>query len=189
MLSDGAGAVLMEGRPRGARSLRIEWVDSLSFANELDVCMFAGCQRQPDGTVRSFHHFDYATVVKDSMLTLQQDVRLLNDNVVRYAVKAVAMVAAKRNIRPRNVDYFVPHLSSQYFRKSLAQHMDECGLGLPLEKWFTNLDRVGNVGAASAYVALEELFNSDRLEKGQRLWLAVPESGRFMFVQALLTVC
>lgn len=189
MLSDGAGTVLMEDRPRGARSLRIDWVDVSSFAHELDVCMFGGCQRQPDGTVRSFHHFDYDTVMGDSMLMLQQDVKLLNEHIVKYGVKSIAMSAAKRNVRPSEVDYFVPHLSSDYFRKPLAEQMADCGLGAAPERWFTNLDRVGNVGAASIYVALEELFNSDRLREGERLWLAIPESGRFMFANALLTVC
>jgi 3-oxoacyl-[acyl-carrier-protein] synthase-3 len=189
MLSDGAGAVLMENTSNGTMSLRIEWIESLSFAGELDVCMFGGCRKQPDGTVRSFHTFDYETVVKDSLLTLHQDVKLLNENIVNYAVKALAKVAAKRDIRPRDVDYFVPHLSSEYFRKSLAEQMDGCGLGVAPEKWFTNLDRIGNVGAASGYLALEELFNSQRLRKGQRIWLAVPESGRFMYMQSLLTVC
>jgi 3-oxoacyl-[acyl-carrier-protein] synthase-3 len=188
MLSDGAGAVLMESRPRGL-SLRIDWVETVSFANELDVCMFTGCERQRDGTVQSFHQFDYETIVKRSLLVLQQDVRLLNANIVRYAVMAIARAAAKRDIRPCDVDYFVPHLSSEYFRAPLARQMEQCGVGVPLERWFTNLDRVGNVGAASIYLALEELFNSERLQKGQRLWLAVPESGRFLYSQALVTVC
>jgi 3-oxoacyl-[acyl-carrier-protein] synthase-3 len=87
------------------------------------------------------------------------------------------------------VDYFVPHLSSEYFRKPLAEALERVGLGAPAENWFTNLSRVGNIGAASAYVALDELFHSGKLEPGQRIWLAVPESGRFMYVNSLLTVC
>lgn len=189
MLSDGAGAVLMENQPRAPLSLKVEWVESLSFASELDVCMYAGCERQSDGTVRSFHTFDFETVGKNSMTTLQQDVNLLNENIIKYAVKAALIVSKKRNIHPREVDYIVPHLSSGHFRSSLAKEMDKYDLVTSPEKWFTNLDRVGNVGAASIYLALEELFNSQRLEKGQRVWLFVPESGRFMYVQALLTVC
>jgi 3-oxoacyl-[acyl-carrier-protein] synthase-3 len=189
MLSDGAGAVLMEDRPRGITSLRVEWVENISFANELDVCMFGGCERQSDGTVRSFNTFDFEEVERNSMMTLQQDMRLLNENIVKYAVEAVARVSKKRNIRPGEVDYFLPHLSSEHFRKSLADEMQKNGLEVPREKWFTNLDRVGNVGAASIYLALEELVNSHKLEIGQRIWLAVPESGRFMYMQALVTVC
>jgi 3-oxoacyl-[acyl-carrier-protein] synthase III len=188
MLSDGAGGVLMEDRPRGRMSLRVEWVENVSFANELGVCMFGGCERQTDDTVRSFHTFDFETVGSNSMMTLQQDVRLLKENIVQYAVKALTLVAKKRNIAPCEADYFLPHLSSEFFRKPLAEEMKRYGVGVPRERWFTNLDRVGNVGAASIYLALEELVNSGRLEKGQRIWIAVPESARFMYMQALVTV-
>ncbi len=189
MLSDGAGALLMENRPRGPISLRIEWVDSMSFANELAVCMFGGCARQDDGTVRSFHTYDYETVRERALTTLQQDVRLLNDNIIAYAVQSLEIASERRGCSPKDVDYFLPHLSSEYFRKPLAEQMERAGIGLPQERWFTNLTRVGNVGSASAYLALEDLFHSGRLEQGQRIWLAVPESGRFMYMNALMTVC
>lgn len=189
MLSDGAGAVLMQNKPRGPVSLRVEWIEIMSFANELDVCMFGGCEKQPDGTLRTFHSFDSDTVGKRSLTTLQQDVRLLNENIVKYGVKSLSMSAQKRKVQPSEADYFLPHFSSQYFRKPLAEEMEKGGVGVPAEKWFTNLDRVGNVGAASIYLALEELVNSGKLRKGQKIWLAVPESGRFTFAQSLLTVC
>jgi len=42
-LSDGAGAVVMEGRPRGAGlSLRVDWIDLVSLAGRFDPCMWAG---------------------------------------------------------------------------------------------------------------------------------------------------
>ena len=48
---------------------------------------------------------------------------------------------------------------------------------------------MGNVGAASAYFMVHELFKSGRLKKGERLLLLVPESSRFSYMYALLTVC
>lgn len=33
------------------------------------------------------------------------------------------------------------------------------------KKWFTNLSYVGNVGAASIFIMLDELFNSSKLKK------------------------
>jgi 3-oxoacyl-[acyl-carrier-protein] synthase-3 len=56
------------------------------------------------------------------------------------------------------------------------------------EKWFLNLPKVGNVGAASVMLMLEELFNSGRLQKGNKIMLMVPESARFSYAYALLTV-
>ena len=60
---------------------------------------------------------------------------------------------------------------------------------MPKEKWFTNLSDVGNIGAGSIYIMLEELFNSGELKKGQKLLLMVPESARFSYAWVLLTVC
>jgi 3-oxoacyl-[acyl-carrier-protein] synthase-3 len=51
-----------------------------------------------------------------------------------------------------------------------------------------NLSRVGNVGSASIYLAIEELMSSKKLLKGQKILLSVPESGRFSFAYAYLTV-
>ena len=52
MLSDGSGAMLLENEPRGETPLRVEWIELVSFANELQVCMYAGLQKNADGTVQ-----------------------------------------------------------------------------------------------------------------------------------------
>ena len=60
---------------------------------------------------------------------------------------------------------------------------------MPWSKWFLNLEKVGNVGAASIFVMLEELIHSGSLKKGDTLLLHVPESARFSYTYAYLTVC
>ena len=42
MLSDGAGAILLENQPKGNLSLEIEWMENYSYAFELETCMYAG---------------------------------------------------------------------------------------------------------------------------------------------------
>ena len=46
MLSDGAGAVLLQDHPEGTCRLKIEWVDMTSYANELPTCMFMASELQ-----------------------------------------------------------------------------------------------------------------------------------------------
>ena len=58
----------------------------------------------------------------------------------------------------------------------------------PEARWFTNLERIGNVGSASIYLMIEELMNSGRLERGQKLLCFVPESARFTVYYMQLTV-
>jgi 3-oxoacyl-[acyl-carrier-protein] synthase-3 len=86
------------------------------------------------------------------------------------------------------VDYYLPHISSEYFRPRLRHTLEKIGFFIPEEKWFTNLTTKGNTGAASIYIMLEELFYSGRLRRGEKILCYVPESGRFSTVYMLLTV-
>jgi 3-oxoacyl-[acyl-carrier-protein] synthase-3 len=62
----------------------------------------------------------------------------------------------------------------------------ERSIDLPTTKWFTNLSSVGNIGAASPFVALNGLIETKCLKKGDTILLIVPESGRFSCGTALL---
>jgi 3-oxoacyl-[acyl-carrier-protein] synthase-3 len=157
MLSDGAGALLLEPAPRRGLNLRIEWLELLSYANALPTCMSMGFDQR-----------------------LRQDVRLLNEAVVDYTlVKPLQRIVAKRSLSADKVDWFLPHMSSEYFRRPVADGLARAGLPVPQERWFTNLVSVGNIGAAAIYLMLDELLRSGRIRAGQRLLCFVPESGRF----------
>src|SRR3546814_5331479 len=55
MLSDGAGAALLENRPAAqGLSLRIEWIDQWSYAHELQTCMYAGGEKTAEGRLRGW---------------------------------------------------------------------------------------------------------------------------------------
>jgi 3-oxoacyl-[acyl-carrier-protein] synthase-3 len=94
----------------------------------------------------------------------------------------------RRKIEADDIDYFLPHISSEYFRHRIDSDITRKGFHIPQEKWFTNLVSLGNVGAASIYFMLEEIFHSGLLKKGQKLLLGVPESARFSYVYGLVTV-
>src|SRR6267378_3131736 len=49
MLSDGAGALLLEPEPRPGLNLRVEWVDIFSYAHLLPACMYGGAEKQANG--------------------------------------------------------------------------------------------------------------------------------------------
>ena len=84
------------------------------------------------------------------------------------------------------VDVIIPHLSSEYFIDHTVAHLAAVGLDLPRERWFTNLTRVGNVGTASIWIALEEAVRTGRIQPGQTVLLVVPESSRFNTVCIVL---
>jgi len=86
------------------------------------------------------------------------------------------------------IEYFLPHYSSEFFRTPLAQGLAEVNLAIPQERWFTNLTSKGNTGSASIFIILEELFNAQRLNVGERILCYIPESGRFSSAFMHLTV-
>lgn len=180
MLSDGAGAVLLETAPRGPLSLRIDWIELSSAAHELPACMYAGADKNDDQSLRGWLRFSNGDWQARSVFAVKQDVRLLNENIVRAALREpLAEVIAKRRLRVDEIDWFLPHLSSQFFREPVVQALAEVGLPIPQERWFSNLAQKGNTGSASPYIILDELFRSGRIKPGQKLLMFIPESGRF----------
>lgn len=190
MLSDGAGAALVQDHPRSdGISLRIEWIDAYSYASELPACMYAGADKDAQGRLIGWREHDPREWLASSIFAVKQDVKLLNDKVIAHTLtKPLQQVMAKRGLRADMIDYLLPHMSSQYFREPVAQGLSDAGCYVPPERWFTNLTERGNTGSASAYIMLDELFRSGRLRPGQRLLVWVPESGRFSSAFAFLTV-
>ena len=180
MLSDGAGAAYLSDRPDSdGPCLKIRWIELLSYANEMPPCMYAGAEFR-DGVFEGWKHADPDYSRRSSLMAVKQDVKLLNENIVRYTVeKPLAQIAAKHGIRAGEIDWFLPHYSSGFFRDRLSDGLKNIGFDIPQEKWFTNLHTKGNTGSASIYIILEEFMRTFPLKPGQKVLCYVPESGRF----------
>ncbi|SHL67817.1 beta-ketoacyl-ACP synthase III [Flavobacterium chilense] len=189
MLSDGAGAFLLENEPKGPVSLKIEWMEAFSYAYELETCMYAGGDKLENGEIKGWSDYAPEQWLNESVFAIKQDVKLLDEFILSKGAESMKEAMEKNKITSDHVDYFIPHVSSNFFVEGLKKGLSEKGIGMADEKWFMNLSRVGNVGSASIYLALEELMNSGNLKKGDHILLSVPESGRFSFAYAYLTVC
>ncbi|GMR21297.1 MAG: beta-ketoacyl-ACP synthase III [Gammaproteobacteria bacterium] len=191
MLSDGAGAAMLRSEPsRTGPSLHIDWIDGLSFAGDMPVCMYSGAIMQENGTLQGWRAARTpAAAIAEGYFAVKQDARLLDEHVLPATVdRALIPIASKHNLTPDDVTWFLPHYSSEYFRPRLYERMKQAGFEIPEERWFTNLTRVGNVGSASIYLVIEELLNSGKLKSGDRLLCYIPESARFSIYYMLLTV-
>ncbi|MEP1448350.1 MAG: beta-ketoacyl-ACP synthase III [Paraglaciecola sp.] len=189
MLSDGAGAALVTNQPNpDGLSLRLDWIDSFSFANELEACMYAGAEKV-EGELKSWTSYNSEERGQQAVFSVKQDVRLLNDNVVRITVEeTLKRIVAKRQLDADDYDYFLPHYSSAYFREKVYQSLVNIDFELPYGKWFTNLSEKGNTGSASILIMLEELFKTQSIQVGQKILCYIPESGRFSSAFMQLTV-
>lgn len=187
MLSDGAGAVLLQDHPEGDCSLKVEWVEMTSYANELPTCMFMASELEPNGRLKSWKEFSPEEIKDRGVLVGKQDIRQLKKHAIKYWVDHIETVLAKHNLNPKEVDYVLPHLSSMLFYDQVNDELIARGIALTKEKWFVNLPSVGNVGSAAIYVALEELMRTKGIKHRQKILLLVPESGRFSYGTVLLT--
>jgi 3-oxoacyl-[acyl-carrier-protein] synthase-3 len=166
MLSDGAGAFLLEGQPsRQGLSLRVNWTYSRSFANEAPLCM----QLQSDP------------------LLLRQDIKILAKYMAPLSKKAVqgALCAHEETLDCYNM--VLPHMSSYYFEPAVKKIIAELSPNREVPYW-TNLRTAGNTGAASIFIMLDEYLKTQPVAPGDRILLFVPESGQFNYVLVSLTV-
>jgi 3-oxoacyl-[acyl-carrier-protein] synthase-3 len=189
MLSDGAGAVLLENKPAGRIPLKIEWIEIRSYANEKETCMYAGGDKTANGDLLGWYRFEPEEWLTRSIFSLKQDTRMLGDYIVKMGGQFLKDILEARKFDINSIDFFLPHLSSEYFREPIFKELDSLGISIPHEKWFTNLTRVGNVATVSFILMLEELIQIKNLKKGQKILIQVPESARFTYAYALLTVC
>lgn len=190
MLSDGAGAIYVTNQPaRDKLSLKIEWFEHESYAGELPTCMFSGGAWTEKGQVTGWRQIeDIPETGRRFLFNVRQDFKLLDKHIHATMQRTLHRVIAKHHLKPKDVDWFLPHYSSGYFRPHLYKRLQEAQFEIPYDKWFTNLTTKGNTGSAAMYIILAELMASGELSRGQRLLCFIPESGRFSHCFMLLTV-
>jgi len=166
MLSDGAGAFLLEPQP-GAQgiSLKVNWTYSRSFANEAPLCM----------------HINSNTMI------LSQDIKTLAKYMAPLSKKAVEGALCEHDEKLEMYSMVLPHMSSYYFEPSVKRILAGLSPNREMPYW-TNLRTAGNTGAASIFIMLDEYLKTKPVKSGDRLLLFVPESGQFNYVLISLTV-
>ncbi|HLO47540.1 MAG TPA: beta-ketoacyl-ACP synthase III [Kamptonema sp.] len=187
MLSDGAGAFLLQNHPLTTGiSLKIEWIELISHANAYPICMYSGLEEESSKT-SWLDYPSYADAAAAGAFDLRQNIRLL-DNAIKLGVEGWLRLIAAGRVNPQEIDWLLCHYSSHFFRGQIVELLEKADCMIPEEKWFTNLYTRGNTGCASIYLMLEELFNSSKLQPGQKIFCFVPESGRFTTAYMMLTV-
>ena len=190
MLSDGAFSVLLQGKPSASGlSLRLDWIDITSYANTKETCMYAAADKDADGHVKGWASFPQSEWLTESIFAIKQDTRMLSENIVPLGVQYLIEMGKKHQFTPDDVDWFLPHMSSMFFKDVILEETAKQGFFIPEERWFYNLPKIGNIGSASAFAMLEELMDSGLLKQGQKVLVMVPESARFSYCYFMLTVC
>lgn len=89
----------------------------------------------------------------------------------RFAVKSMGSTVIKSleraGLTKEDIDYLIPHQANIRIIQSAAKRLQ-----LPMEKVFVNLEKYGNVSAASIPIALAEAQQKGKLKKGEIIALS-----------------
>ena len=190
MLSDGGAALLLQDKPNEKTlSLRVDWIEITSYAHKIETCMCAGGEKREDGSLSGWTTFPESEWLTKSLFSIKQDTRILGENIVPIGGQYLIELTNKRKFNDSEIDWFLPHLSSMFFKEQIMNEFEKIGFYIPEEKWFVNLPEIGNIGSASPFAMIEELLYSGKLKKGEKILLMIPESARFSYSYCMLTVC
>ena len=110
--------------------------------------------------------------------------KMKGNEVFKVAVRmfgdCAQRILERNGFKPTDIDLFVPHQANLRIIEAAVKR-----LGLPMERVIVNVERYGNTGAASVYVALEEAWATKRLCAGDLVLLAA-FGGGFTWGAALL---
>jgi 3-oxoacyl-[acyl-carrier-protein] synthase-3 len=160
LFGDGAGAVVVSGSDEPGGSLGIELTTEPQGAYM--IWLPAGGAKSPPSreTVARGEHY----------------IRMEGKETYRFATRTLASTALesirKAGLEPSDVSLFIPHQANIRIIDAVAK-----GLGLPMERMFTNVDRYGNTSAASVPIALAEAVNSGRVAIGDNICIVAFGAG------------
>lgn len=148
LFGDGAGAVLMGQTNQG--KIISTYLGTDASAAEL-LYLPAGGSRNP------------ATkeTIEKNMHYIKMQGNELFKFAVRLMVRAAEEALSKANLKPSDIDYFIPHQANVRIINAVRER-----LGLPDDKVYLNIARYGNMSSASAATALVEVIETKQLKKG-----------------------
>lgn len=168
LLADAAGAAVLEATDTDRGFIDADLYSDGQYAELLH--MPAGGSRQPASHETIDARMHYAKMRGSEVFKVA--VRMFGDCAVQ--------LLQRHGFTAADVDLFVPHQANLRIIEAAVKR-----LGLPLERTFVNIDRYGNTGAASVYVALAEAAAAGRLRPGALVLLAA-FGGGFTWGAALL---
>src|SRR6266478_4199808 len=99
---------------------------------------------------------------------------------VRMFAECTERILTRNGFTADDVTLFIPHQANLRIIEAAAKRVS-----LPMDRVFVNVDRYGNTGAASVYVAMEEAVSAGRLKRGD-LMLIAAFGGGFTWGTALM---
>ncbi len=155
LLADGAGAAVLEASDDGRGIID---TDLYSDGSKWELLyMPGGGSKYPASHETVDQRMHYVKMRGSEIFKI----------AVRMFVDCCSTLLARHSLTVSDVNLFVPHQANLRIIEAAAKR-----LNMPMERVFVNVDRYGNTGAASVYLALEEAATTGRLHPGDLVLLA-----------------
>lgn len=160
LFGDGAGAALVESgtagvsAPTGAaprHELVGSWLQSKGSGDAALIRPVGGTRTPYDAQRHSA-----------ADMTIHMDGRRVYLFAVDALVRSIETLCKRHGLTPDDLSWIVPHQANARIIEAAAKR-----IGLPLERFYTNLDRYANTSAASIPLALDEMQEQGLLKQGQ----------------------
>ncbi len=159
LFGDGAGACLLG--PVDSNGIVADFMHSQGeFSNLMEVVVED--VRSPNSDKESASKLPYVVMQGQELFKI----------AVNSMAEAVEEVLKKAGIEMSQVDCVVPHQANDRIISAVAKKLD-----IPKEKFFINIDKYGNMSAASIAVALQEAVECGRITKGSTVVLVAFGAG------------
>ncbi|SHJ82798.1 3-oxoacyl-[acyl-carrier-protein] synthase III [Anaerobranca californiensis DSM 14826] len=98
----------------------------------------------------------------------EQYIKMAGQEVFKFAVKIINETSKecleKGNLTNKDIDFFIPHQANIRIIESAVKRLE-----IPKEKVYVNLEKYGNMSAASIPVALGEVVEKGLIKKGDKV--------------------
>ncbi len=152
LFGDGAGAVYVEASKEQAVCSQ----GSDGYRGEALICRLPGN-----------HSPFYEAEEEEKNQYIEMDGRAVYQFAVSTVPKCIQNVLDKAKVTAEEIDYFILHQANERIIQSVAKRLRQ-----PIEKFPMNVQKRGNISAASIPVLLDELNKSGVLKRGQKLVLS-----------------
>lgn len=162
LFGDGAGAVVVSPGQEGSRGeiLSTHIYADGSFASAL--CIPGGGTSEP--------------ATHDSVDRKRHVVHMVGKDIFRFAVRALAEASREalshNGLGPDDVTWCVPHQANIRILEGVSQRC-----GIPMDRFYINIDRYGNTSSASVPIALDEAVRDKTIGAGDLLLMCALGGG------------
>ena len=153
LFGDGAGAAILSKTEREQSGI----IDSILRSEG------SGAQQLVRKAGGSRHPIDYTSTPKEDQF-IYMNGRQVYNFAVRVNTEIISELFERNGIGIDEIKRIVPHQANIRIIQAAAKR-----LGLPMEKFFVNIEEYANTSAASIPIALNELYESGGLERGDYL--------------------